>query len=510
MPTPHPLTQFILDHRAPAVLPAAALAVAKEMLVNAAAVGLAGAAQEGGFAVTRFAQEMGGNGKCTLIGKGLRTSPVYAALANGLMIALLDFDDAIGSGPGHPSAVIFPPVMAVGEMNGSPGREVLAAFILGSELAAKLGHILPPDAANAIAAAAAAGYLLDLDAAQLESALALALAAGNAHPRTRNPLPGHPETVAGLSAHPEPVADLSAHPEPVADLSAHPEPVAGLSAHPEPVAGLSAHPELVEGWDSTASREIPPPDLAGPARAYRQGLAAMQGMTAALLARQGLAAGGGLADWLPLGEEQLTAWYAALGQPYALLNPGVRLKLYPCAAAAHTAIEAALQLMQQYRTGAADIAAVTVRVTPAALAELPYPTPADGWQARHCLSYIVAATLTSGPPLIDTFTEAAVAEGAVRRLMDLITVAAEEKPSPSIPYPCSLEIALQDGRRLRHRVEFARGQPELPLSPEELDAKFLYCSRYILPPDHIEEAITGLRDLENIGNTTGLFSVLGG
>ena len=466
MPPPHPLTQFILDHRSPDALPAAALDVAKEMLVNAAAVGLAGAAQEGGFAVTRFAQEMGGNGKCTLIGKGLRTSPVYAALANGLMIALLDFDDAIGSAPCHPSAVLFPPVMAVGEMNGSPGREVLAAFILGSELAAKLGGILPPDAANSLAAAAAAGYLLDLEAAQLESALALA--AGNAHPPARNPLPGHPE----------------------------------------PAAGLSAHPELVEGWNS--GREIPPPDLAGPARAYRQGLAAMQGIVAALLARQGLAAGVGLADWLPLGDERSTAWYAALGQPYALLNPGVRLKLYPCAAAAHTAIEAALQLMQQYRIGAADIAAVMVSVTPAALAEMPYPTPADGWQARHCLSYIVAATLTSGPPLIDTFTEAAVQDGNVRRLMDLITVAAEEKPSPAIPYPCSLEIALQDGRRLRHRVEFARGQPELPLAPEELDAKFLYCSRYILPPDHIEEAITGLRDLENIGNTTGLFSVLGG
>ena len=488
MPTPHPLAQFILNHRAPAALPAAALDIAKEMLVNAAAGGLAGAAQEGGFAVTRFAQEMGGNGKCTLIGKGLRTSPVYAALANGLMIALLDFDDAIGSGLGHPSAVIFPPVMAVGEMNGSPGREVLAAFILGSELAAKLGRILPQDAANAAAAAAAAGYLLDLSAAQLESALALA--AGNAHPRTRNPLPGQTEPVAGLSAQSEPVA--------------------GLSAYPEPAAGSSAHPELVEGWDSAAGREIPPPDLAGPARAYRQGLAAMQGIAAALLARQGLAAGGGLADWRPLGDERLTAWYAALGQPYALLNPGVRLKLYPCAAAAHTAIEAALQLMQQYRIGAAEVAAVTVSVTPAALAELPYPTPADGWQARHCLSYIVAATLTSGPPLIDTFTEAAVQDGNVRRLMDLITIAADEKPSPSLLYPCSLEIALQDGRTLRHRVEFARGQPELPLAPEELDAKFLYCSRYILPPDHIEEAITGLRDLENIGNTTGLFSVLGG
>lgn len=436
-----PLIQFILNHRSPDALPPAVLAAAKAMLVNAAAVGLAGAAQPAGFAVTRFAQEMGGNGKCTLIGKGLRTSPVYAALANGLMIALLDFDDTIPPRQCHPSAVLLPPVMAVGEMNGSPGREVLAAFILGGELAAKLGNLLPQDAANAVAAAAAAGYLLDLDAAQLESALALA----------------------------------------------------GLSPYPAPAAGPGLSP------------------LAGPARAYRQGLAAMQGMTAALLARQDLAAGGGLANALPFGDDRSTPdCYAALGQPYALLNPGVALKLYPCATAAHTAIEAALQLMQQYRLNAADIAAVAVSVTPAALAELPWPTPADGWQARHCLSYIVAATLTGGHPLLDTFTDAAAQEGAVRRLMDLITIAAAETPSPAIPYPCSLTITRKDDRRLTHRVEFARGQPELPLSPEELDAKFLYCSRYILPPDHIEEAITGLRDLENIGNTTGLFSVLGG
>ena len=451
MPPTHPLTQFILNHRAPAALPAAVLAAAKAMLVNAAAVGLAGAAQPAGFAVTRFAQEMGGNGKCTLIGKGLRTSPVYAALANGLLIALLDFDDNLPSGQCHPSAVILPPVMAVGEMNGCPGREVLAAFILGGELAAKLGNLLPQDAANAIAAAAAAGYLLDLDAAQLESALALA--AGSAYPLILNLLKDDPE----------PTAEQG-----------------------------SSH-------------------LAGPARAYRQGLAAMQGMTAALLARQGLAAGGGLANPLPFGDSRSNAdLYAALGQPYALLHPGIGLKLYPCATAAHTTIEATLQLMQQYRLGAADIAAVAVSVTPAALAELPYPTPADGWQARHCLSYIVAATLTGGPPLLDTFTDAAAQDGAVRQLMDLITIAAAETTSPSIPYPCSLAIDCKDGRRLRHRVEFARGQPELPLSPEELDAKFLYCSRYILPPDHIEEAITGLRDLENIGNTTGLFSVLGG
>ena len=118
--------------------------------------------------------------------------------------------------------------------------------------------------------------------------------------------------------------------------------------------------------------------------------------------------------------------------------------------------------------------------------------------------------MTYGQPLLDNFTDGAVADARVRGLMDRVTVEASEVPYTSIPYPASVAITLRDGRQLQHRVEFARGQPELPLSPEELDAKFLYCSRYILPPDHIEESVIRLRDLENIENTTGIFSVLGG
>lgn len=448
---PHPLTHFILHQSAPDNLPPAALTVAKAMLVNAAAVGLAGAAQPESFALTRFIQEMGGNGKCTLIGKGLRTSPVYAALANALMISLLDFDDQIAPGQAGPSAVAFPPAMAIGEMNGSPGSAVIAAFILGCELSAKLSDLLPPDTAQAIAAAAAASRLLNLDAAPLESALVLA------------------------AANPAAVPDIPPPPAPATNI-------------------------------------LPPADTATPARAYRQAQAAMQGITAALLARQGLtAASGGLSALFPnANDRQIADRCAALGQPYALLDQGITLKLYPCAAAAHPAIDAARQLMQQYRIGAADITAASVSVTPAALAELPWPTPADSWQARHCLSYILAATLTWGHPLLDTFTDSAVQDSAVRRLMDAITVTAAEPPAPSIPYPCALTLTLMDGRQLQHRVEFARGGPQLPLTPEEIDAKFLYCSRYILPPDHIDEAITNLRNLENIPNTTGLFSVLGG
>ena len=457
------LSRFAIEGVAFDALPPDVIAIAKEVIVNAAAVGLAGAAQQEGHALTQFAQEMGGNGKCTIIGKGLRTSPVYAALVNGMLIHLLDFDDEVVANGSHPGSVVFPVVMALGEMNGISGQEVLTAFVAGCEVISRLrtDGITDVDSANVCGATIAAGMLLGLDATQSERAIVLA-GVGLLH---------------------------------------------------------SARPELVQGQDGSPTlprKENPlvPGDkhTAGPGRAYRQGQAAMRGVMAAMLSQQGLApAGGDTAQPSPSCDNEPEARFAAsLGKPYHFIQPGVSLKLYPCASPSHTAIDAALQLVQQYRTQADDITEVSVGVTPDALEALPYPTPASGWEARACLSFIVASALTYGHPLIDNFTDTAIVDPRVRELMDQITVTATEVSCGSIAYPASIRATLRDGRRLQHRAEFARGQVELPLSPEELDAKFLYCSRYILPPDHIEESITRLRDLENIENTTGIFSVLGG
>ena len=443
----HEIAGFAAQTNSLERLPKEVAEVSKEIMVNAAAAGLAGAAQQDGHTVTRFAQEMGGNGRCTIIGKGLRSSPVYASLANAVLIRLLDFDDEIVANGARPGGAIFPVVMALGEMNGISGPRALTSFAVGCEVYSSLqaldnGSNSGGDASirertgggtfsAVLGATAAACMLLDLDEAKTIKALHLA-GAGGSH------------------------------------------------AHSSPSG-------------------------AGPESAYAYGRAAMAGVMAALLTQQGLDAMPSLPAVLPE-----SAGGLGLGSPFDVLSPGTALKLYPCASQAHTAIDASLQLVQQYRFSADEIVEVKVGVTPPALDSLPYPTPANGWEARACISFIVAATLTTGHPLIDSFSEQTVSDPRVRTLMDRITVDANEEPTALIPYPSSVSITLRDGRQIHHRAEFARGLSEIPLTSEELDAKFLYCSRYILPPDHIEEAITRLRDLENIDNTTGLFSVLGG
>ncbi|PKB63964.1 MAG: hypothetical protein BZY80_04765 [SAR202 cluster bacterium Io17-Chloro-G2] len=433
------------------------IATSKEMMINAAAVGLAGAAQDQGRALAGLFQDMGGNGRCTIIGMGLRTSPANAALANAFLIHLLDFDDEIQGVATYCTAVIFPAVMALAELNANSGQEILTAFALGCETAAKLDSWVPSSAtgeitrpfsggiAGAVGAAAAAGRLLELDQEQMESALA----------------------------------------------------VAASQAHGPPV------------------------NFDPPGRALQCGQAAMAGLTAAMLAQRGfqgarqsiyhqstlLALSYPSNAGIPgSGQER---FFEALANPFSAIYPGLTVKLYPCASASHTAIDAILQLMQQHRIEAGKIESVKVSVTPSVLRSLPYPEPEDPWQARFSLNYIAAQTLLYGQPLIEQFSQSALQDATVRELMGRITITGEETPTPLTDRPATVTVRLVGGRELEQLVEFARGGPQFPLDQEELDAKFLYCARHIMTPHHIQGTIDQFRDLENIQNASGLASILG-
>lgn len=417
-------------------LPPPVADLCRDLMLNAAAAALAGAAQPDAIALTRSVREMGGNGRSTIIGMGQRTSPVYAALVNGALIRLLDFDDhavaAVGDSTGiHPTAAVLPAVLALGEMHGSPGPAALCAFAVGSELVVRLsGDAALAGSAGAMGATVASAMLLGLDVDA--TANAVALAAGSAD------------------------------------------------------AGI--------GYASAG------------ANAIASGRVAMLGVLAALQAAAGVPA-------IPAGDALSgSAALDGLGRHWRLADPGVAIRLYPCHPAAHTIIDAALGLAQLHRFAPSDVANVQVSVTAATMAQLPYALPADGWQARACAGFIAAATLCHGPPLINFFSDVAVRDDGVRAMLERVSVVPSLPPSPLplSPHPAEVAVTLTDGRTLRHRADHARGSPQLPLDAEELEAKFLYCTRYILPADHIDEAIGSFRGIADIENVTGMVSVLGG
>jgi 2-methylcitrate dehydratase PrpD len=159
--------------------------LARQCVLDYVACTLAGAGEELTAIVLAEMQEQGGAPVATVIGHSVRLPVMSAALVNGSASHALDFDDVNLAMTGHPSVVLLSALLALAEERGSPGRDVMAAFVAGYELQCRLGLLLAPGHYNVLGfhatgtlgsfgAAAACAHLLKLDADQFATALGIA------------------------------------------------------------------------------------------------------------------------------------------------------------------------------------------------------------------------------------------------------------------------------------------------------------------------------------------------
>ena len=150
-----------------------------------ALLGGANPAYSTGRLIAAFASDHGGKAVATVVGQGFKTGVVDAALANGTMAYACDFEPSNSKGLQHCIAVTVPTALAVGEREGASGKAFLAAVALGCEVAVRVSRALGPAEQYALGfhpsavcgtfgAAAAAGFLLGLDAEAMVRAFGLA------------------------------------------------------------------------------------------------------------------------------------------------------------------------------------------------------------------------------------------------------------------------------------------------------------------------------------------------
>lgn len=126
----------------------------------------------------------GGEGPCSLVGLEGGARPHDAALINGAASHALDYDDVNRRLHGHPTVCVATAALVLGEALGASGRDVLAAFIAGTEVACNLGErsdeghyeagFHATGTMGAFGAAAAGAKLLGLDAEGTAHALGIA------------------------------------------------------------------------------------------------------------------------------------------------------------------------------------------------------------------------------------------------------------------------------------------------------------------------------------------------
>lgn len=165
-------------------LPASTVRVAQHCLLDWIGCTLAGWQDPVAGILMAEVAEQGGHPQASILGHMTRASLGQAALVNGTVSHVLDFDDVHLVMNGHPSAPVIPAALAVGEQQRADGAALLAAIALGIEMECRIGALLgmshyrrgwnPSGTVGTFGAAVAAGRLLGLDAGRMETALGAA------------------------------------------------------------------------------------------------------------------------------------------------------------------------------------------------------------------------------------------------------------------------------------------------------------------------------------------------
>ena len=233
------------------------------------------------------------------------------------------------------------------------------------------------------------------------------------------------------------------------------------------------------------------------------GHAAEAGLLAAAAARAGVTgsldviegdAGFGRAmsngpDW-----EQATA---TLGKVVHITR--MTFKNHACCGHTFAPIDGALALQKALGVQASDIERVKVGTYKPALEVAGYEHPRTPAEARFSLKYVVARALAHGSVRLAAFEPAGLADPLTRATMEKIDLSVDAEIDAAFPGKRAARIAMttKDGRRAEHLQPTRKGDPDLPLSDQELGEKFMELASPVIGNAAAQALLARLWSLDN-------------
>ena len=235
------------------------------------------------------------------------------------------------------------------------------------------------------------------------------------------------------------------------------------------------------------------------------GKAAMNGILAARLAREGFTGPTGILDeetGLPgtfVGITDLAPALADLGKRFEILENST--KLYAACHLLHATIDAGRAIRERSAPALDAIAAVECHVHPLAVKVAAIPAPRTGLEAKFSAAYCAALALDRGLAGEAQFSEPGAPDPGLLGLAARVRPVADA--SLSIP-EARMRVRLHDGRVLDEVVRAARGTPGRPVSREEVEEKFRRLAGVVLPAARIASLLESLRALAALPDAAAL------
>jgi 2-methylcitrate dehydratase PrpD len=442
-PTPEYTRELVefLHRLRPEDLPGEVLDRGRYFLLDYLAVTVRGSREESAQCVQRMIQPVptGSQANCaTVIGTSIRTLPVYAALANGTASHGIEHDDTHSGGSIHLGTTMYSAALALAETApGIASEDFLTAVVAGYEAAARLAMALQPKEHYSL------GFHLTPTCGVFGAAITACKLLGLSAERT----------LAAVG-------------------------IAGSMA-----AGSMEF--LTEGaW----TKRIHP------------GLAARNGIEAALLAAEGFTGPRHIFE----GRDGFLHGYsrnpvphrltADLGKSYEILHTAV--KPHACCRYMQGPIDAVLDLVRQHEIRPDQVHKIEIAVLEAGWGIIAEPQnqkydPRSVVDAQFSMPFGAAVAVVCRAAGLDQFTLDQVHSPRIRELMQKVVLVKDARLEENFPreWPARAMIELHSGQRYERFVRYPKGDPENPLTWDEMAAKFRSLAGLVLSPERCDEVI---------------------
>ncbi|MGE0821550.1 MAG: MmgE/PrpD family protein [Candidatus Binatia bacterium] len=429
-------------------LPLEVVERAKYFFLDYLGVAVRGALSESSQPLYRLNATVASAGTATVLGRQDKVLFPYAALANGTAAHSLELDDTHQGGSIHLGVSIFSAALAMAEHVGASGQAFIAATVAGFEVAARLAMAVRPKehydrgfhptaTCGTFGAAIAAGKLLCLDEEQLLSAVG----------------------------------------------------IAGSQA-----AGSMEF--LTEGaWT----------------KRFHPGWAAFSGIHAALLAREGFVGPTTIVEGCNgfLKAYSLNAdpgkVTTGLGAEFQILQTAV--KPHACCRYTQAPIDATLQLVNEHNLQAHEVECITIGMLETGIPVICEPAerkrqPRGVVDAQFSLPFGVAVALVKRRAGLAEFTHEMLTDPVIVELMTKVNYERDPALEKNYPreWPAWARIRLIDGREMTAHVRFPKGDPDNPLSWDELSKKYRQLATAVWTKDTVDNIHAAVRNLEHLAS----------
>jgi 2-methylcitrate dehydratase PrpD len=418
----------------------------KYMLLDYLGVAIAGSLSESSRPIQKMILRAAPHGSCTVIGTATQTCPEYAALANGAAAHSVELDDTHQAGSIHPGVVIFSAAVALSEIHPEIDfAQFVAAVVAGYEVATRLGVAVQP--------------------------------------KFHYELGFHPTSTCGVFGATVTAAKLL-----------HLSEEQMLSA--VGIAGSMAAGSLEFLADGTWTKRLHP------------GLAAQNGILAANLAADGFRGPTTILE----GRDGFLAGYSRQPKPEAVLeNLGqtfeimrTSIKPHACCRYIQAPIDGLIELAIANDIQPDQVEKVEVAVLEAGWSLVCEPRkkkyePANAVDAQFSVPFGAAVALTHRKAELDQFSDENIKSPQIKMLMDKVVMLKDARIEKNFPveWPSYVKVYLKNGQTFDKYVRFPKGDPENPLTWEELSAKFQSLATRVLPRERCDQVVRSVKDMKS-------------